>query len=57
MTSFSLVAQMIGYQKLLEIKFQTKFFIDNNNDLHGKEYAGVKVISLSKFEKIRNVIL
>ena len=30
------------------LNFKPKFFIDNNNDLHGKEYAGVKVISLSK---------
>ena len=44
----------MGTKTISNLNFKPKFFIDNNNDLHGKEYAGVKVISLSKFEKIRN---
>lgn len=36
------------------LNFKPKFFIDNNSDLHGKVYSGVKVISLSKFQKIRD---
>jgi len=37
---------------LSNLNFKPKFFIDNNKDLHGKAYEGVKVIPLSKFQKI-----